>query len=722
MAYSYQTATSDGTLSLLDVTFPYIERSHVRVYFDEVEFPAGSGWNWVGVSEARISFSPAVPAGVVVLLRRATPADRPLHVFAEGAAFNRESLDDDFRQALFIAQESQEANLVGDYFTDINMHGYQIRNIGVATNDSDALTLGQYKADVDGAYAASQTAIQAANDAVAAVAAVQGTVTQVQDIGPRFASKAQLRAYTGPALNSRLTPLSIAGDFVRDTADSTTPDNDVTVLVDSSGRRIKRVVEGHINAQWAGAVPDYNGTSGTLNTAALQNAIDVAANTAHRRVLVPAGRYLTDTLNMRSYVTLELSPGAELVLVDHASTHNPLIRMGNLSAGIVGARVIGGKLNGRKAGQVGEWSHGVFIWGSNGCTVQSEIVDCAGDGVCIGYDVGRVVGAHANDVTRCEIYGCTRMQIAITYGNRNYITYNRISGAIDLELNADIGECKSNFVVGNTGRLQVDDATNPHRSDLQISLASLNLEKSRYHGNVVARNHCYLVSGQYNLGTILSENVIVGSNSTQQYLLDWAAFDECVATNNLLIANAGVATSLVTVLRTRACRSINVTDNVVNNGSLPFHSPIAGFGPETASNHNFRDNLVTGAGRYRNGGAINPSEYARFRLDIAGGVKTVTQLAGVPCNFYGLASSAQTVILSNFGGAGADFRLQFAQSGSTTAANATDTDAIIAARVVASGSSRTVTLFAAPMAAGALTLAQFLAATASGTFYFEVWY
>ena len=62
-----------------------------------------------------------------------------------------------------------------------------------------------------------------------------------------------------------------------------------------------------------------NGATGdgaTLDTAAIQKAIDAAAAAGGGTVLFPAGRYLSFSLRLRSHVTLQLEPGSVLIAAE----------------------------------------------------------------------------------------------------------------------------------------------------------------------------------------------------------------------------------------------------------------------------------------------------------------------------------------------------------------------------------------------------------------------
>lgn len=128
MAYSTQTATSDGSLVLLDISLEYFDRSEISVLFDGVigTYP----WAWVGSTDKKISFTPAIPNGVQVTVKRTSDLAEIRHSLEGGAAFTDQTMDENFQQILRIAQEATEGGLGGDFFQDIDMHGFSIRNVG----------------------------------------------------------------------------------------------------------------------------------------------------------------------------------------------------------------------------------------------------------------------------------------------------------------------------------------------------------------------------------------------------------------------------------------------------------------------------------------------------------------------------------------------------------------------------------------------------------------
>lgn len=161
MAQSVQRAVSDGTLTRVDLEINYLDRSEISVLRDGV---LDSTWSWIGADKA-IGFAVPVPNGVEILVRRTTDIDEMRHSFVRGAAFIPASIDENFTQMLHIVQEATEANLEGQFYTDLDMHGNRIQNVGRAIDSTDAVTLGQYQEDVAGTWAAAQAAATSAQEA-----------------------------------------------------------------------------------------------------------------------------------------------------------------------------------------------------------------------------------------------------------------------------------------------------------------------------------------------------------------------------------------------------------------------------------------------------------------------------------------------------------------------------------------------------------------------------
>lgn len=169
MAYSTQRITSNGTLVLLDIALEYFDRTEITVFRDGV---LSSAWAWVGSTDKKISFSPAVPNGVEIMVLRSTDLAALRHEFSGGAQFTSESIDEALLQVLHIAQEAKENSSISDMYNQLNMHGYKIVNVGVGVSSTDAVTMGQMGAHdttvIGYRDAAAASATAAANSAVLA--------------------------------------------------------------------------------------------------------------------------------------------------------------------------------------------------------------------------------------------------------------------------------------------------------------------------------------------------------------------------------------------------------------------------------------------------------------------------------------------------------------------------------------------------------------------------
>lgn len=85
-----------------NVTFPYLEKSHVKVYVDDVLQTSGAAYSWLNATTIR--FSPA-PSGTTVLIVRETSHSARLVDWTSPSAMVEEDLDSDSLQAFYLGQE-----------------------------------------------------------------------------------------------------------------------------------------------------------------------------------------------------------------------------------------------------------------------------------------------------------------------------------------------------------------------------------------------------------------------------------------------------------------------------------------------------------------------------------------------------------------------------------------------------------------------------------------
>lgn len=190
MSFSTQRVTSDGTLVTLAIAIQYFDRSEISVLFDGVL--TSTGWTWVGASDHTLAFSPAVPAGVEVMLVRTTDLEAVRHQFSLGAAFKASTVDEDFTQILHIAQEARENASISDIYQGLNVHGYKVTNVGLATDPGDAVSLAQFST-----HDATIVGYKDAAAASANAAAASATAAHISEVNAADAATVVITAELG---------------------------------------------------------------------------------------------------------------------------------------------------------------------------------------------------------------------------------------------------------------------------------------------------------------------------------------------------------------------------------------------------------------------------------------------------------------------------------------------------------------------------------------------
>ena len=146
------------------------------------------------------------------------------------------------------------------------------------------------------------------------------------------------------------------GIFYYDAKDVTSTDNGGTVVV-NAGRRFKRMYSGYLDARWFGMKGDYNGSSGTENSAAFKAAI--AAARKDEVLLVPAGQYFVNSsIAMPNVLTKKVN----------------FVIYGDIYFGKGYGFIIEGQNQEFK-------SYGTIIGGNSGATTESGFAAYSGTGV-----------------------------------------------------------------------------------------------------------------------------------------------------------------------------------------------------------------------------------------------------------------------------------------------------------------------------------------------------
>lgn len=236
--YSVQIAVSDGTLTRISLSIEYFEKDDITLYrnLELTPLVLGTDWQWDGNTAINLLTNTPVPLGSYITVRRNTNIDRAFNIYDGGAAFSRDTLDENFKQMIYLAQEFTEGNGLTGLFFPLDMHGFRIKNLGTPTDPKDAVTkeyVDDYNAIQDNTFASGQAAqdqavaaSQAAQDAAVAasqavqdnrLASLESTFVQVTSSYPWFTTTTTETDTLSPGLVFNKAALYLNG--VRQTPD-----------------------------------------------------------------------------------------------------------------------------------------------------------------------------------------------------------------------------------------------------------------------------------------------------------------------------------------------------------------------------------------------------------------------------------------------------------------------------------------------------------------------
>lgn len=104
MAFSYNEVVAGTGQTLVTLTFPFLDRTHVKVSVDRVDLP-GSAWVWV--SDASVELNEPLIGGETLRVYRETPAEGVQADFQPGA-FDYQELNTSLLHLLYIVQEAYD--------------------------------------------------------------------------------------------------------------------------------------------------------------------------------------------------------------------------------------------------------------------------------------------------------------------------------------------------------------------------------------------------------------------------------------------------------------------------------------------------------------------------------------------------------------------------------------------------------------------------------------
>jgi len=324
MAYSIQTAVSDGTLEVLDLSIKYMDKSHIFVYVDDV-LVDGSAYSYVWLTDTRIQVVPAIANGSTIKVIRKTLTDEMWHEFSKGARFSTTSMDENFEQLLFLAQEYSEGIYVSDFYSDVDLHLKRILNLRDPINDRDAVNLKTLKEYLPNANLL-PSIIDQINTKVSQTALASSTGAGLVGVNGGYVSdrlKAVVTPREFPATSTHLSIIAalnhlhlLGGGVLRLTEDVT-----LTSKIVGAWSNVTIDLNGH-TITWAGAGADslYQGVIqnvGTLTTTVGTVASDSAAY-SNAVTLADASAFAV----------------GDVILIDSASTVSPGVYL-NILARVV---------------------------------------------------------------------------------------------------------------------------------------------------------------------------------------------------------------------------------------------------------------------------------------------------------------------------------------------------------------------------------------------------
>jgi hypothetical protein len=158
MAITQNQYTGDGTTVLFTITFPYLERDHVKASINGTPTTA-----FTFANSNTIQFNVAPANGATILLFRETDQDQLQNRFFPNSSIPSSSLNNNFTQSLYIAQET--ASVAEESRQEVDQ-AVLLANNAVNTANQTILDAQQAVATANQADANATAAVNTANNAV----------------------------------------------------------------------------------------------------------------------------------------------------------------------------------------------------------------------------------------------------------------------------------------------------------------------------------------------------------------------------------------------------------------------------------------------------------------------------------------------------------------------------------------------------------------------------
>lgn len=203
MALSYNEVVAGTGQTLVTVTFPFLDRSHVKVSVDREDLP-GSAWTWV--SDASIQLNEPMVGGEALRAYRETPSAGVQADFQPGA-FDYQELNTSLSHLLYIVQEAYD-NAISAVEAGHSAFAYLVQIEELA--DEIALIFADTQAIQTAITGHSAEAIATINALVASASALHSETLTYRDAALGYRNQAQLDA--GVATNKASEAASSASE------------------------------------------------------------------------------------------------------------------------------------------------------------------------------------------------------------------------------------------------------------------------------------------------------------------------------------------------------------------------------------------------------------------------------------------------------------------------------------------------------------------------------
>ena len=194
--------TANGSTTQFDITFSYIDTTHIKVFIDNVE---DTSFTFVNTSRIQTSTTPS--NGAIVKIERQTPTNARLVDFQDGSVLTETDLDKSANQNFFIVQENVDdiADRLGKDNSGIFDAGNtRIKNVANPTADQDAVT----KNYLENTFLtdANKTALTTVNSNISNINSVNSNATNINNVAGQISPTNNISTVAG--ISSDITTLA----------------------------------------------------------------------------------------------------------------------------------------------------------------------------------------------------------------------------------------------------------------------------------------------------------------------------------------------------------------------------------------------------------------------------------------------------------------------------------------------------------------------------------